>query len=791
MEKNTKHDPPDKEKKKKKDKKDKSEKASRDDEDSPRTKTKKEPFEKERGALSPKQEPSVARDSEGHKSHRKKSISAADGGLPSSSTAIPVPLAAASLPAASAPSLASSAPWQQAQPLPSGALAGGLANSNRRSLDYARPPLTSSTGGLAASDRTADKPKKTVAVADPLPVPSTPPESASPPSLGLLRDSKLLPKPDSSAAKLTPTKPSAVASGAVSLSEFPVVADSPVRSGVRERQALSVSAASPVVSRTPPSASTSIDPPTLLAGLRTRERAASMGALANGSSSDWTVEDRTIPTTRSSDDPDTFAVCLGSSPEPSLSDDQQGESSERDGSSRGSARPNKFEGDLERLRREEAQLKMQKEAMKRQIENVRKEKEDLFKKAKGDFRREAKQSRADFGIDTSATDSEMREHKIEKRRLKLAEEKLMREEHELRKKAREDFKQAEASIKKEKEKLLMEKEMALRKIKQDLKRVQQQRKRSSNSAAGSDVLMSGWMKMRGSPIRSWHMRWFVLRPGKLIYYTGEREKDCTGIILLRSCRVLVRPSKKVGYCFKIFHPREHPIYSSKGLKGETLASGIVPVSVDHCILRVNSDAERNRWIAAVELAIKQAKANMTEFDDAEHLGSNDEIDDLRADLDDDDHVSSDDDGRVVSDSETRPEPADADDHREKRRRQGEARVRPVRETRYVADLVEESDLPFDHGTEEELASESKGLLLMLIKQVRPGMDLSKVVLPTFILEPRSMLEKLRSVDHRPFSPPPRSSSHTLAIPPTTRLPYQRLVPWASIRDTPNCMIFHV
>ncbi len=27
-------------------------------------------------------------------------------------------------------------------------------------------------------------------------------------------------------------------------------------------------------------------------------------------------------------------------------------------------------------------------------------------------------------------------------------------------------------------------------------------------------------------------------------------------------------------------------------------------------------------------------------------------------------------------------------------------------------------------------------------QVRPGMDLSKVVLPTFILEPRSFLEKL-------------------------------------------------
>jgi len=43
---------------------------------------------------------------------------------------------------------------------------------------------------------------------------------------------------------------------------------------------------------------------------------------------------------------------------------------------------------------------------------------------------------------------------------------------------------------------------------------------------------------------------------------------------------------------------------------------------------------------------------------------------------------------------------------------------------------------------EELAEENKSLLWFLIKQVRPGMDLSRVVLPTFILEPRSFLDKL-------------------------------------------------
>lgn len=46
------------------------------------------------------------------------------------------------------------------------------------------------------------------------------------------------------------------------------------------------------------------------------------------------------------------------------------------------------------------------------------------------------------------------------------------------------------------------------------------------------------------------------------------------------------------------------------------------------------------------------------------------------------------------------------------------------------------------GQTEEVAEENRSLILHLVKQVRPGMDLSKVTLPTFILEPRSFLEKL-------------------------------------------------
>ena len=43
---------------------------------------------------------------------------------------------------------------------------------------------------------------------------------------------------------------------------------------------------------------------------------------------------------------------------------------------------------------------------------------------------------------------------------------------------------------------------------------------------------------------------------------------------------------------------------------------------------------------------------------------------------------------------------------------------------------------------EEFSEENKSIVWFLMKQVRPGMDLSKVVLPTFILEPRSFLDKI-------------------------------------------------
>uniref|UniRef100_A0A183I9W7 NAC domain-containing protein n=1 Tax=Soboliphyme baturini TaxID=241478 RepID=A0A183I9W7_9BILA len=55
------------------------------------------------------------------------------------------------------------------------------------------------------------------------------------------------------------------------------------------------------------------------------------------------------------------------------------------------------------------------------------------------------------------------------------------------------------------------------------------------------------------------------------------------------------------------------------------------------------------------------------------------------------------------------------------------------------DKFSDAEVEASEAVEETVYVPSKQDVVLM---VRPGMDLSKVVLPTFILEPRSFLEKL-------------------------------------------------
>jgi hypothetical protein len=52
------------------------------------------------------------------------------------------------------------------------------------------------------------------------------------------------------------------------------------------------------------------------------------------------------------------------------------------------------------------------------------------------------------------------------------------------------------------------------------------------------------------------------------------------------------------------------------------------------------------------------------------------------------------------------------------------------------------DFDQDADCVEVLEEDNRSIIMGLISQLRKGTDLSRVTLPTFVLEPRSMLEKL-------------------------------------------------
>jgi hypothetical protein len=55
----------------------------------------------------------------------------------------------------------------------------------------------------------------------------------------------------------------------------------------------------------------------------------------------------------------------------------------------------------------------------------------------------------------------------------------------------------------------------------------------------------------------------------------------------------------------------------------------------------------------------------------------------------------------------------------------------------------EGDRPDTTADDETVVDQDQGNVLShIISQLRPGADLSRVTLPTFILEPRSMLERI-------------------------------------------------
>lgn len=91
----------------------------------------------------------------------------------------------------------------------------------------------------------------------------------------------------------------------------------------------------------------------------------------------------------------------------------------------------------------------------------------------------------------------------------------------------------------------------------------------------SVIVLADWLKVRGT-LKSWTKLYCVLKPGLLLLYKSPKTKSnhWVGTVLLNACQVIERPSKKDGFCFKLFHPMEQSIWAPKGPEKESIGNTI-------------------------------------------------------------------------------------------------------------------------------------------------------------------------------------------------------------------------
>jgi len=275
------------------------------------------------------------------------------------------------------------------------------------------------------------------------------------------------------------------------------------------------------------------------------------------------------------------------------------------------------------------------------------------------------------------------------------------------------------------------------------------------------IVLADWLKVRGS-LKSWTKLWCVLKPGLLLLYRSQKAKTShwIGTIILSTCELIERPSKKDGFCFKLFHPMDQSIWASKGPEGESIGAVVQPLPTSHLIFRAPTNAAGKCWMDALELALRcsslltarKTNRNSSFLEDsidstldpeARYENDSDVEKHFKADLEDGGSITDEGDhGIEGANTERSTYPSDEDESGE-----GSDEISVIEDiavmpphTNYLCDPPEVFGTTGDQT--EEFSDENKSIVWFLMKQVRPGMDLSRVVLPTFILEPRSFLDKL-------------------------------------------------
>lgn len=261
-------------------------------------------------------------------------------------------------------------------------------------------------------------------------------------------------------------------------------------------------------------------------------------------------------------------------------------------------------------------------------------------------------------------------------------------------------------------------------------------------------IKSGWLKVRVS-LKRWTKLWFILKHGYLLAFSSEdlSKKNQIGIISLMICQIIERPTKKEGFCFKLFSPLGENIW----LKHSALNLVLPQASL---ILRAPDMDSGLNWMNAIKKSNVSADLNTSQLCSSHYapsetsgLASNNNnmtLPDVNG------FESSDGEYENTDQIEFTTSSVNSEDSRVQgfeRNANGSPTHSSIIHSRqlklqanYIMDGQEELGTV---GKQTEVVGESNAKFLWhILKQVRPGMDLSKVTLPTFILEPRSFLEKL-------------------------------------------------
>ncbi|KAB0401093.1 hypothetical protein E2I00_019560, partial [Balaenoptera physalus] len=230
-------------------------------------------------------------------------------------------------------------------------------------------------------------------------------------------------------------------------------------------------------------------------------------------------------------------------------------------------------------------------------------------------------------------------------------------------------------------------------------------------------------QIRGT-LKSWTKLWCVLKPGVLLIYKTPKVGQWVGTVLLHCCELIERPSKKDGFCFKLFHPLDQSVWAVKGPKGESVGSITQPLPSSYLIFRAASESDGKYLPALLVSMVTPPEAPLP-------LAGFRPGNDAFADKSERETAGD-------SDKETqdhRRKAQSGSDHRSRRTIPPAPPGSPPGSGCSLTALGEASQV-------ETVSDEHKSLMWVLLKQLRPGMDLSRVVLPTFVLEPRSFLNKL-------------------------------------------------